>query len=195
MNQHAQRNLSPDEVRFKRYPSMDLPQHGLRFDGAYWVDGMVVRGPSDSCTPGDSSCESAFGQVEAYTLAHGRARSTTESVTAAYPGPPFPATVQGTNRLPGGPVTAQNRFEAQLTNLRAIAFDTARMGIDPADPVTASLTVASGPGAFELTLRGDFPPVDATLDGSPVPVSQTAEGIEIHLGLGAGSHALVVTPQ
>ena len=195
MNQHPQRNLSPDEVRFKRYPSMDLPQHGLRFDGAYWVDGMVVRSPSDACTPGDSSCESASGQIDAYTLGHGRARATTESVTSAYPGPPFPATVQGTNRIPGAPVTAQNRFEANFTNLRAIAFEVARMGIDPADPLTAALTVASGPGAFTLTLRGDFPAVVATLDGNPVPVTQTAEGIVLQLNLTTGAHELAVTPQ
>ena len=52
LDQHPVRNLSPDEVRYKRYPSMDLPQHGLRFDGAYWVDGMTVRTPGDSCSPG-----------------------------------------------------------------------------------------------------------------------------------------------
>ena len=51
------RNLEPTEVRYRRYPSMDLPQHGLRFDGAYWVDGMVVRTPGDACAPGDASCE------------------------------------------------------------------------------------------------------------------------------------------
>ena len=46
LDQHPTRNLSPDEVRYKRYPSMDLPQHGLRFDGAYWVDGWTVRTPA-----------------------------------------------------------------------------------------------------------------------------------------------------
>ena len=107
------------------------PSTGCGFDGAYWVDGMAVRTPGDSCSPGQSACESASGQVEAYTLGHGRARSTTQAVTTAYPGPPFPATVQGTTRVPGGPIPAQNRFEATFTNLRAAAFETGRMGLDP----------------------------------------------------------------
>ena len=84
LDQHSTRNLSPDEVRYKRYPSMDLPQHGLRFDGAYWVDGMTVRTPGDTCAPG-AACDSASGQVDAYTLGHGRARSTTQAVTTASP--------------------------------------------------------------------------------------------------------------
>ena len=194
LDQHATRNLSPDEVRYKRYPSMDLPQHGLRFDGAYWVDGMAVRAPGDSCSPGTAQCESASGQVEAYTLGHGRARGTTQSVTTAFPGPPFPATVQGTNRVPGAPIADQNRFEATFTNLSAAAFETSRMGLDPGEVLTAALTVATGPGAFTLTLRGSFPAVTATLDGQPVPVQQTAAGIELSFNLTTGAHELVVTP-
>jgi hypothetical protein len=173
---------------------MDLPQHGLRFDGAYWVDGMTVRTPGDSCSPGTAACESASGQVDAYTLGHGRARSTTESVTTAFPGPPFPATVQGTNRVPGGPIPAQNSFEATFTNLRAVTFETARMGLDPGEVLTAALTVTTGPGPFTLVLEGDFPEVTATLDGQPVNVQQTATGIELSLNLTTGTHALVVTP-
>ena len=194
LDQHASRNLSPDEVRYKRYPSMDLPQHGLRFDGAYWVDGMTVRTPGDSCSPGQAACESASAQVEAYTLGHGRARSTEQAITTAFPGPPFPATVQGTTRVPGGAIPPQNRFEAVFTNLGAVAFETSRMGLDPGSQLTAELTVASGPGAFTLTLRGDFPPVTAELDGQPVPVTQTPEGIELSLDLAAGAQELVVTP-
>ena len=193
LDQHSTRNLSPDEVRYKRYPSMDLPQHGLRFDGAYWVDGMTVRTPGDTCAPG-AACDSASGQVDAYTLGHGRARSTTQPVTTAFPGPPFPATVQGTNRIPGGPIADQNRFEATFTNLSAASFDTTHMGLDPAAALTAKLTVATGPGAFTLTLRGNFPAVTAQLDGQPVAVQQTAAGIQLSLTLTTGAHELAVTP-
>ena len=193
LDQHATRNLAPDQVRYKRYPSMDLAQHGLRFDGAYWVDDMVVRTPGDTCAPG-AACESASGQVDAYTLAHGRARGTTQPVTTVFPGPPFPATVQGVNRLPGAAIAAQNRFEATFTNLGAATFETDGMGLDPGAVLTAALTVASGPGAFALTLEGDFPPVTATLDGQPVPVQQTATGILLSLTMTTGAHSLVVTP-
>jgi hypothetical protein len=44
-----------------------------------------------------------------------------------------------------------------------------------------------------VTLRGAFGSVNATLDGSPVPVHATADGIELDLSLN-GSHELVVSP-
>jgi len=193
LDQHPSRNLSPDEVRFKRYPSMDLPQYGLRFDGAYWVDGMVVRAPSDTCSAGDPACETAFGQVEAYTLSHGRARSTTEAVNSAYPGPPLPATVQGTNRIPGTPITPRNTFRARFVNLSAITFDVARMGIATRQQITVDLNV-DAPGPVTITLRGSFPPMTARLDGNLVPVQATADGIKITVNL-TGQNRLIVTPQ
>jgi dienelactone hydrolase len=184
------RDLSPTEVRYRRYPSMDLPQHGLRFDGAYWVDGMVVRSPGDSCTPGTASCQAASGLVEAFTEGLGRKRSTTQAVQFAYPGPPFPASVEGTDRIPGPATPAKNSFEATFTNLSAVAFELDRMVLDPAQRLSARLT---GDGPVTLTLRGAFPPVDATLDGLPVAVHQVAGGIELDLAL-TGQHNLVVRP-
>jgi dienelactone hydrolase len=194
LDQYPQRDLSPDEVRFKRYPSMDLPQYGLHFDGAYWVDGMAVRSPSDSCTPGTSSCQAAFGQVEAYTLAHGRARSTTNAINTAYSGPGLPATVQGTERVPGGAIAAENTFEASLVNLAAVTFELDGMGIDPAATITGRLTVDVS-GGVTVTLRGDFGPVSATLDGHPVQVEQVTGGIAVDVSGNAGQHTLIVTPQ
>jgi pimeloyl-ACP methyl ester carboxylesterase len=192
LDQYPRRNLAPDEVRYKRYPSMDLPQYGLRFDGAYWVDGMVVRTPSNQCTPGDSTCESAYATVSAYTLAHGRARSTAEPVSFSYPGPPLPADVEGTNRIPGGPITPRNIFEASFENLSAVAFDLGPMGINPSKQIRARLGV-DAPGAATITLRGTFPPVTATLDGNPVTVQPVTGGIKVRLNL-TGHNLLVVTP-
>ena len=64
------------------------------------------------------------------------------------------------------------------------------MALDPAQRLTAKLT---GDGPVTLTLRGTFPPVDATLDGLPVAVDQVAGGIELDLAL-TGQHTLVVRP-
>jgi hypothetical protein len=196
LDQYLQRNLSPDEVRYRRYPAMDLPQYGHRFDGAYWVDGMATRNPaSDTCSPGQS-CQTQFGQVTAYTRGHGREPSTAVDFNDALPGPPS-ATIQGTDRIPGGPLGPgidRNVFEAALTNLKAIAFDTAGMGIDPSDEITASLTAAEA-GPFTLTLKGAFPAVSATLDGQSVQVQQVAGGIEISFTFTPGVHSLVITPQ
>jgi dienelactone hydrolase len=191
-NQYFRRNETPTEARYKRYPSMDLPQYGLRFDGAYWVDDMVVRTPSDTCTPGDSSCESAFGQVEAYTQGWGRSRSVSADVSFTYPGPPFPADVQGSTRSDTS-VARRDFFDASLVNLSAISFDMAKMGINTDAVIEGHLTV-SGAGPVTLTLKGSFGPVTATLDGQPVAVTPVAGGIQMTLTL-SSQHDLVVTPQ
>jgi hypothetical protein len=174
---------------------MDLPSLGHRFDGAYWVDGMVVRTPTDSCAAGTTSCQTAFGQVDATTYGFGGNRTTPTNYQSVYPGPTLPATVTGTFRQPGAAIAQQNGFEATFQNLQAAAFDTTRMGIDPAQQLIASLTVSSGPGAFTLGLRGSFGgSASATLDGSPVAVTHTADGIELALTLSSGQHQLVVSP-
>jgi predicted esterase len=192
MNQNFRRNETPTEVRYKRYPSMDLPQYGLRFDGAYWVDDMVVRTPSNTCTPGDSSCEQSFGQVEAYTQGWGRSRSVATNVSFAYPGPPFPADVEGSTRSDTS-VVRRDFFDAGLVNLSEISFDMARMGINTDAVIEGHLTV-SGAGPVTVKLKGSFGPVSATLDGQPVVVTPTVDGIQMTLTL-TSQHDLVVTPQ
>lgn len=194
MDRFPRRDLEPTEVRYRRYPSMDLPQHDQRFDGAYWVDGMVVRTPGDACDPGDSSCEEASGMVEAFTLGQGRDRASTQAVQFAYPGPPFPAAVEGTDRVAGATKPVKNSFEASLTNLRAIAFDLGHMALDPAEKLIAKLTAVGAGGPVTVTLRGNFPAVTATLDDQPVTVRRVADGIEVDLVL-TGQHTLLVTPQ
>ena len=194
LDRYPERNLSPIEVAYRRYPSMDLPQLGHRFDGAYWVHGMVVRTPTDTCAAGDASCQSAFGQVDATTYGFGGNRTVPFNYSWEYPGPPLPAHVTGTSRVPGAAITQRNGFEATFRNLKAATFDTTHMGLDPSQQLTASLTVNSDPGPFTLGLQGQFGTVTATLDSSPVPVTNTADGIEIALNLSSGLHQLVVSP-
>ena len=112
LDQHPQRNLSPDEVRYKRYPSMDLPQHGLRFDGAYWVDGMAVRTPGRQLRARHRGVRVGVRPGRGLHARPRRRPLRTKQSTTAYPGPPFPATVQGTDRVPGAAIPQQNRFEA-----------------------------------------------------------------------------------
>jgi hypothetical protein len=197
-------NGAPDEVKYKRYPAMDLPQYGLRFDGAYWVDGMVVRSPGDDCPPPpprDTSCEGSAGQVSAFTIAHGHVRSSSQEVHTTYAGPPAPASVDGINRIRGSDFQARNFFDAVLYNLSAITFDVGPMGIDPNTQITVHLTTDDvGRGQFTLTLRGNFPPVTATIretpfgQVTPLHVTQTADGIELNFEL-KSQHDLTITPQ
>jgi hypothetical protein len=151
-----------------------------------------VRTPSNTCTPGDSSCEQSFGQVEGYTQGWGRSRSVATNVSFAYPGPPFPADVEGSTRSDTS-VVRRDFFDAGLVNLSEISFDMARMGINTDAVIEGHLTV-SGAGPVTVKLKGSFGPVSATLDGQPVVVTPTVDGIQMTLTL-TSQHDLVVTPQ
>jgi hypothetical protein len=54
--------------------------------------------------------------------------------------------------------------------------------------------VSSDPGPFTLGLKGQFGTVTATLDSAPVPVTHSANGIELALTLSSGQHQLSITP-
>ena len=202
MERFPQRNATPTEVRFKRYPAMDLPQHGFRFDGAYWIDGMVVRTPGDTCSPGDPcDTEEDHGLVEAYTSGFDETRDPdVRDVNSVYPGPPLPATVQGTERTYGGSASQPNYLDLSTSNLRALTVDMPGAGIDTSQDIEMRLT--AGGGAFTLTLRGEFGPgTTATVEQlfpccpqSPVPVQHTDEGIVLELQV-SGQYTIRVHPQ
>jgi dienelactone hydrolase len=199
LDEHARREENPIEVHYRRYPAMDLPQYGLRFDGAYWVDGMVLRG-SDTCSPG-AACEQSFGQVSAYNAGSGAASfSQAQDVQFEHVGPPS-AHVRGRTRVYGPRGAPANRFDAILWDLQAVTFDATKMNLNPNAEITARLTVGgNGAGPFELTMRGNFPPVTASIreipsgPWVPVPVTQTPDGIVLNFAF-SSQHDLKITPQ
>ncbi len=182
------RDLSPVRVRYKRYPSTDLPQYGLRFDGAYWVDAMALR----HAGAGDSS-----GEVDAITFALGGDRPRLEvepDTVSSGQGGVSPATVSGQHIAAGAAINRRNAFEATLTNLRRVLFRTDRMGLDPTRIVRATL---HGDGPTILRFSGRWPcarPAGATLDGDPVTVVHDGpSAIRVDVDLSApGAHQLVL---
>jgi predicted esterase len=181
----GRRNLSPVTVRYRRYPAMDLKKYGLVFDGAYWVDELVVR---------DAGAQTSFGDVEATTFALGgnRLRPVPDPPGVATEGGLSPAAVQGQTLVKGDPIAKANGFEAKLTNLGSVLFRTGLMGLDPAQPVSASLT---GDGPVTVRFDGTWPAtVKATLDGAPVAVTREKGGVAVALTLAPGSpHALRIS--
>ena len=184
----ARRDLSPTEVRYKRYPSMDLPRYGLTFDGAYWVDGMQVR---------DARAGDSFGEVWATNFARGgfARRVVPESPTTSVgESGVSPAAVSGQRVENGAPIAQRNGFEARLQNLRGITFLTERMGLKRDRPVSATLR---GDGRTTVRLDGTWPRrLAARLDGRRVAVSRARDGaIAVPVDLaGAGPHMLQLTP-
>jgi pimeloyl-ACP methyl ester carboxylesterase len=180
----ARRDLRPAEVRYKRYPSMDLPKYGLRFDGAYWVDEMDVR---------DARAVDSFGEVWATNHARGgfkrRVVADPPSASEAETGV-SPAVVSGQHVENGAPIARDNGFDARLANLSAITFRTGLMGLKTQLPVTASL---QGDGTTRIRLDGVWHPrVRATLDGRPATLVRARDGsIQVTVNLGSpGAHTL-----
>jgi dienelactone hydrolase len=182
----AKRNLSPVRVRYKRYPSMDVS--GIPpFDGAYWVDSMVLR---------SAPAVASFGRIDATTFALGgrEPQLVDEGTTPYVPGQggATPATVTGQHYVGGAPIVRRNAFTATLTNLSSLLFRTARMGLDPTHEVRATL---SGDGTTQLRFTGPWPQITATVDGVPVPASGGPSGASVSAPLPSGGpHLLVITP-
>jgi dienelactone hydrolase len=159
---------SPVEVRYRRYPSMDLPKYGFKFDKAYWVSGLDVR---------DAKAADSFGEIDAVTYAlggHERALSAPEILLEVGTAGLTPAIETAQHVVAGKAIEQRNGFRATFTNLSAATLDTATMGLDLGSPIVADL---HGDGALTLTLRGRFVRgAKATLDGAALAGRRMAGG-------------------
>jgi hypothetical protein len=174
----GRRDLSPVEVRYKRYPSMDLRRAGLVFDGAYWVDKLKVR---------DAGEVDSFGEIEATTFAlGGHRRRLVDEGTTPYDGPTgiSPASVTGQHFAKGAAIKQRNAFEATLDNLRSVTLLSKRMGLRSRTDSAATLT---GDGVTTLRLTGEWGSVQALLDGNPVRMAQGKRALILRLPLTAGA--------
>jgi predicted esterase len=175
----ARIDRNPIRVRYKRYPSMDLPRYGLKFDRAYWMSDLGVR---------DARAVDAWGEIDATTLGkggHERAMSAPRITEELAPSAGIsPATVVDQHVVDGPAITRANAFRALLRNVGSVRLDLARMGIDPRDTVTAAV---AGDGPTTLRLAGTFASgVAATLDGAPVPITREPGGLRITVDLTGG---------
>jgi predicted esterase len=143
------RERNPVQVVYKRMPSMDLPKHGLMFDGAYWVDGIDVR---------DTSAPDAAGTVDVTTHGLGGTRRALENPPPTpVTGPTTPGTMTEQKVVAGAAIARENGAELVLRNVSRLTLDLDRMGLDPTQPI--HLTVDSdGPVTVLLGKRPvDFP--------------------------------------
>jgi hypothetical protein len=178
----------PARVVYRRYPIMDLPELGHRFDGAYWVDWMVLRTANAVDDSGEVDATTfALGGFTRNVVDEGTTNSTGEGGIS-------PAMVTGQHLASGAPIDRRNAFKATLTNLRAVLFKTRLMGLDPSRIVHVRL---EGDGVTRLRFTGDWPcavEAGALLDGSPVAVQpDETGGIRVRVNLSApGPHHLVL---
>lgn len=178
------RDVNPARVRYKVVPYHFEERIGLRYDGAYWVSGMVVRS-----TPNDVS----FGLVDASSFALA-AKSTEKLETLAF-SPTLVFSPTGDNyafqgvRRAASPGAKQSRLTAELTNLSHITFDLTRAGIAPV--VTMSTLTIESDGDTLVRLTGLAPSVQLSSAGSAL---DAAENGEVTIPVSVGSTEIVLRP-
>jgi hypothetical protein len=155
----VRRDVSPLRVRYRRYPAMDVPKGGLRFDGAYWVDDIVVRNAPEV---------TSWGEIDATNFARGgfSQKLVGQSVQLRLPGTGgvSPAVESGQHFERSSPIDRINGFQVRLTNVSSVLFKSALMGLSTRSPITVRLT---GDGATTVRLAGTWPRrVEALVDGA-----------------------------
>ncbi|MEA2349934.1 MAG: hypothetical protein QOG86_875 [Thermoleophilaceae bacterium] len=172
------RDKNPVEVIYKRYPAVDLPKDGLRFDHAYWVSGIHVRGSQKD--PANS------GRVDLVTHGLGGHLAKTEALTPEpVTGPVTPGTKTGQRQVPGAAIAKANALDVTLKNVSGLAVDLRRNGLS----LKRSLKIhIDTDGTTDLILRGPYDRV--TVVGATI--SKVKGGVRLHVT--AGKRDLTLTP-
>lgn len=152
------RDRRPARVVYARDASLDEvdPASGLelRFDGAYWVDGIVARDPAALANVDATSLA-----LERHEVAIRRIDETHDDLSGGRdlcgPNPEVQSgdtwRERGVVREPGAALPRANALEATLANVAAVTLDGTLAGLDPAAPAT--VTVRSD-GETAVSLSG-----------------------------------------
>lgn len=165
-------------------------------DGAYWVDGLVVRGV-DPANPRDTS---VTGQIDVTSQALPGASIVPVPQTGLWPDAPAasspilaaghstPFVRSGLEWVEVGDEPLANAFEATLTGLTAASLDVTRMALDLSQPVDGQV-MTDGDVTLRLTALGVE--VDLWVNGQRQ--ARRVAG-EIDIALPAGLHAVQLLP-
>jgi dienelactone hydrolase len=166
----GKRVKNPVEVRYKRYPAVDQPHNGLRFDRAYWVSRIAVRGNQKDAANS--------GTVRAVTHGFGGHLSKPETLTPEpVAGPVSPGTKTGQRQVPGAAITKANAMDVTFENVSSAAFDLGRMGLT----LRKALKIhVKADGATDLILRGPYDGV--SVQGATL--SKVPGGVKLHVTSG-----------
>lgn len=211
--QQFSRPAHPREITYKVVPALthavntQRNDEGVVFtynpDGAWWVDDLVVR-DDDAAEHPDRDDPSAYGLIEAesYALpgstilpvprvAEVRASEPAVSTPVLSPGAhSTPYVRSGLDWLVLGDKPLSNGFAATLTRLSRAALDVSGMALDVSMPINGSVTTD---GPVELHLRKAGRALRVAVDGADAAAQDSGDDLIVMLG--AGTHALVLTPR
>jgi hypothetical protein len=164
----------PRRVTYRVKRDMADAAIDLVYDGAYWIDGIVV------------DLDAPLGTVDAVDLAD---RTEGEPAAAEFTEPgtdPEPYVARGVRWTPTA-ATPEDGIRLTLTDVVEVAVDVDRTEVEPARPFTVSVEVA-GVGEAQIDLRGLLPGSWIALDGTDVGRAGTAVTVP------AGTHTITVRP-
>jgi hypothetical protein len=174
----APRVRNPVEVRYRRYPAVDLPQNGLRFDSAYWVSEIKVRGNQKD--PANS------GSVDAITHGlGGHLKKPVADVPQPVSGPVSPGTRTGQRQVAGTAIAKANVLDVKVQNVTGAAIDLRRIGLSLKRSLKLHL---ENDAPLDLTLRGPYTKVNV-VGGT---LSKATGGVTLHVT--PGKRDLTLTP-
>lgn len=183
----VQRDVSRVDYAFM--PAADAPEFGLRHDHAYWLSQLRARE-----TRGDPQVAPARAEISARSLAFGEGEPVTRPFTSSFPGPPFPAVVDGTEwtSIPG--IRAENALHLRLENLGSgvVSGDRARLR---GDRVLTVKLASDGPARMRLALplpsgtRAER--VGAATSAPPPEVAVDREGATFAVPAGERTYRLI----
>jgi hypothetical protein len=188
-----QRNPNParvvysvDAKKFNVDPALGLD---LRYDGAYWVNGIVVRDDSQEGTVDVTSLAIAERQWIASELEEAGDGTTDlcgNVLPEEYQGVTW--TLDGRKLEPGDPQPTSNVLNAVLTNVGSVAFDLQRAGISAGEECTINVDTDS---AVAITLKGLHRNAGVVLEGELLATTDTEGQATVELPV--GDHELMVT--
>jgi hypothetical protein len=187
-----QRNPNPARVvysvdarKFNVDPALGL---NLRYDGAYWVNGIVVRDDSQEGTVDVTSLAIADREWIATELEEAGDGTTDlcgNVLSEEYQGVTW--TLKGRMLQSDEPQPTSNVLNALLTNIRSVAFDLQRAGISAGEDCSINVDTD---GAVAVTLKGLHRNAGVVLGGELLTTADT-EG-QATVELPAGDHELMV---
>ena len=191
------RDPNPPRVVYTVKPSLELATETVSipagaeldyaFDGAFWVDGLVVR-------DGDPADAATVGTIDAITLGRGMDEMLRVPEAGAL-GQPEAYVMTGQRWVRNGWVAPANSFSATLTNLASAELDLARMGLGTASAISASVT---SDGAVTLRLAGAWAgtPEVTVCAGDACEILEDVDyqdGV-LSIGLGSGTFQVSISP-
>lgn len=174
----ARLNRNPVEVRYRRYPAVDQPRNGLRFDRAYWVSGIRVRG--NQSDTGNS------GRIDAVTHGFGgHLKRPQQELPQPVAGPVSPGVRYQQRQVAGAPIAKANALDVTTANLSGATVDLTRIGLTLRRALKLHV---HNDAPLDLVLRGPYGKLSVT----GATLTKVGGGVRLHVA--AGNRTLTLTP-